>query len=142
MIEVRAAGSTEEMKDVYRVRNEVFVQEQGVPEAIEVDEKEKEAVHFVLYDGSEALGAARLRFHGTSGKAERVCVLKSKRGSGMGHKLMQEMESYAKAEGAESLKLNSQLHAAPFYTKIGYRIISKEPFLEAGIEHVTMEKFL
>lgn len=41
------------MSDIYldavRIRQKVFVQEQGVPAKLEIDEKEAYSVHFVLY---------------------------------------------------------------------------------------------
>jgi len=48
--------------DAISVRYEVFVEEQGVPEGLEVDEHEAESLHFVAYDAEETpVGAARLR---------------------------------------------------------------------------------
>lgn len=46
---VRRAGTEAERADALAVRRSVFVEEQGVPESLEVDGKDGEAVHFVAY---------------------------------------------------------------------------------------------
>lgn len=54
------------MSDIYfdalRIRNQVFVKEQGVPYELEVGNalEEASAVHFVLYDEGVAKGTVRL----------------------------------------------------------------------------------
>ena len=44
---------------------------------------------------------------------------------------MDKIEAHAKEKGINQLKLNAQTHAIPFYSKLGYEIVSEE-FLEAG----------
>ncbi|MDQ0253913.1 putative GNAT family N-acyltransferase [Evansella vedderi] len=140
-MEVRNATTEEELKDAYNVRRKVFIEEQQVPEEIEVDEHEAESIHFVAYDNGEAVGAGRLRVFEDYGKAERVCVLASHRKKGVGELIMSKMEERAQAEGKPVLKLNAQTHAEPFYKKIGY-VTSSDLFYDAGIPHVAMKKEL
>jgi predicted GNAT family N-acyltransferase len=52
---------------------------------------------------------------------------------------MGKVESFAKKQGIKQLKLNAQTHAIPFYSKLGYEIVSDE-FYEAGIPHQSMSK--
>lgn len=47
--------------DAVSVRLAVFVDEQGVPEELELDGKDDDATHFVAYDGGRPIGVARLR---------------------------------------------------------------------------------
>lgn len=141
MIEVKVAKTAQELKDVYYVRKTVFVKEQGVSPEIEIDEKEQESIHLIAYDGDKAVGAGRLRLEEKDGKAERVCVLPDKRGSGLGAQLMKEMEQVARDYGMNRLKLNAQVHAESFYQGIGYNTVS-DTFYDAGILHVSMEKKL
>ncbi|PTL40250.1 GNAT family N-acetyltransferase [Alkalicoccus saliphilus] len=142
MIDIRRAVTENQLADVYSVRRIVFIEEQGVPESLEIDDKEKESVHFILYKDTMPAGAARLRFAGDKGKAERVCIKKDHRGTGLGRLLMSELEAEASRLGAKAVLLNAQVHAQAFYTEAGYRVTSEAPFLDAGIEHVTMEKDL
>ena len=137
-LEVQIVKTEEQLKDAYFVRKTVFVEEQMVPMEEEIDHFEKEAVHFVLYDHSP-LGAGRFRIVDGYGKVERICVLKERRVGGAGTAIMNKIEEYAKEQGINKLKLNAQVHAIPFYTKLGYEVVSEE-FLDAGIPHKTMTK--
>ncbi|UCZ51912.1 GNAT family N-acetyltransferase [Bacillus shivajii] len=140
-MEVIKVKTQQEKSDALSVRKVVFIQEQNVPEEIEVDEHEKESIHFVAYENGEPVGAGRLRILDGYGKVERVCVLKSMRGHGVGEALMKYLEQLAVQENVTQLKLNAQTHAEPFYLKIGYETNS-DVFYDAGIPHVSMEKKL
>ncbi|WP_332691107.1 GNAT family N-acetyltransferase [Halalkalibacter lacteus] len=130
----------EQREDAYKIRTEVFVEEQQVPIEEEIDKFEDEAIHFVVYDHHQsAIGAGRLRFVDGYGKIERICIAKKARGTGAGRLLMEEIENEARIEGETKAKLNAQTQAQDFYQKLGYETISGE-FLDAGIPHVTMVK--
>jgi predicted GNAT family N-acyltransferase len=55
--------------------------------------------------------------------------------------LVREAEAWARAQGAEKLALSAQTYATALYVANGYRIVG-EPYLEASIEHVDMEREL
>jgi len=127
-------------EDAYDVRFAVFVEEQGVDPDIEVDEHEEAATHFVAYADDEPVGAARLREPEDGlGKVERLAVLESHRGEGLGRQLMEAVEREAQRWELERLTLHGQLRVAEFYEHLGYEQVSDE-FEEAGIPHVEMEK--
>jgi predicted GNAT family N-acyltransferase len=126
-------------KDAYSVRLKVFVDEQQVPPEEEIDQYEELATHFVVYDGTTPVGAGRLRQLEDFGKVERICIDKEYRSKGIGKLLMNAVENEAKKRGMYSFKLNAQLQAVQFYSKLGYEVCSEE-FLDAGIPHVTMKK--
>lgn len=130
-------------EEAYNVRKEVFVKEQDVPLDIEIDELEDEAIHFVIYnDNNEPQAAARLRIiEDQKAKLERICVLKKARSFGLGHQLLEALETEAMAKGAKEAVMHAQVQAMPFYEKKGYQAVS-EPFEEAGITHVKMTKSL
>jgi predicted GNAT family N-acyltransferase len=136
----RIVKSDEELQDAYDVRTKVFVEEQQVPEEEEIDQFEREASHVVLYDEDKPVGAGRFRILNGIGKIERICVLPDYRSMGAGKIIMEKLEEIAALKEMQTLKLNAQTHAEPFYTKLGYSTISKETFLDAGIPHVTMVK--
>lgn len=137
------AKAQTQREDAYYVRKEVFVKEQEVPLEIEIDELEDDAIHFVIYnDDDKPQAAARLRmFDGPKAKLERICVLKEARSFGLGHQLLEALESEAIANGAKEAVMHAQIQALPFYEKKGYKVVS-EPFEEAGITHVKMAKTL
>jgi len=127
-------------EDALDVRYDVFVDEQGVPEDLEVDEHEERATHFVAYDDAgEPVAAARLREYDPGvGKVERVAVRESRRGEGFGAAVMDAVEAAA-ADEFDKLYLHAQLHVEAFYADRGYER-DGEAFTEAGIDHVAMRK--
>lgn len=134
----------ESLSDAFAVRRAVFIDEQDVPEEIEMDGKDEAATHFVAYDTGkgEPVGAARLRFPGEAvAKAERVAVLERYRGEGLGRRLMRRAESEARERGCSQVKLNAQTRVEGFYADLGYETTS-DIFYEAGIPHVQMVKDL
>lgn len=136
---VKIVSNPKELEDAYTVRKIVFVDEQNVPVEEEIDQYEDEAAHFVLYHHDAPIGAGRFRDVEGYGKVERICVLKEARKLGAGKAMMEEIEAYALGKGFHKLKLNAQTHAIPFYTNLGYEVVSDE-FLDAGIPHKTMMK--
>jgi predicted GNAT family N-acyltransferase len=126
--------------DAVAVRRAVFVEGQGVPESLEVDEHESDCRHFVAYDGETPVGAARLRpLDGGTAKVERVAVVAPRRGEGWGARLMDAVEAAAREAGVDLLVLHAQTPVEGFYRQRGYRTTS-DVFEEAGIPHVEMER--
>lgn len=154
---VRPVESESELADALAVRRAVFVDEQGVPEELELDEYDTvdAATHVVAYDedaeggtGDEtdtdarAVGAARLRPDDGGhkrAKVERVAVLRSRRGERIGARLMDTVEASAREQGFETLVLHAQTPVEGFYAKRGYARVGGV-FEEAGIPHVEMVK--
>lgn len=124
------------------IRRRVFIEEQGVPEADELDGRDAERAHFLaLDDAGRALGCACLRPYGAQHKVERVAVLPELRGTGLGRELMDAVEAHARAIGARELVLHAQAAVIAFYERLGWRSVGPR-FFEAGIEHQKMEKRL
>ena len=143
-INVRLVSSPEEKKDAHFVRHVVFVQEQEVPSEIEYDHHDDDpsTLHFIAFQEDRPVGAARIRTYAPGvAKVERVAVISSYRGTGIGALVMRGIEEHAASVGFTHLKLNSQLQAVPFYQKLGYASVGNV-FIEADIEHLTMEKEL
>ncbi|MBX0357081.1 GNAT family N-acetyltransferase [Halobacillus sp. Nhm2S1] len=127
--------------DAFYVRRVVFVDEQQVPLEIEIDEFDDTAIHFVGYEKNQPVAAARLRFVHGFGKLERISVTKEHRGRSFGKQIIESMEEVIRDYAFDKAKLNAQTHAEAFYESLGYVTIS-EPFMDAGIPHVTMVKKL
>ncbi|TCP52892.1 putative GNAT family N-acyltransferase [Tumebacillus sp. BK434] len=125
-----------------QIRMIVFVQEQNVPPELEVDEHENEAIHVLACDeDGQPVATGRIRaYKDGAGKMERIAVMKAGRGKGYGAAVMHKLEEIGREQGFTSFILEAQTHAEAFYEKLGYRTISDEPFLDAGIWHVRMIK--
>lgn len=129
-------------EDALNIRYKVFVEEQNVPAEIEIDELEDKCHHLVLYENQNPIGTARI-YHRGDGiyKIQRVAILKKYRNQGMGAQLMKECEFKIKKLRGTKMTLGAQLHALPFYEKLGYIAEGKE-FMDAGIPHREMTKTL
>ena len=138
------------LADAHAVRRTVFIQEQGVSEAEEMDGRDGDAVHVVAYtsarrdndDNGRPVGTARLRVPESGvAKPERVAVLESCRGEGIGEQLMAALEDEAREQGCTQARLHAQTAVEGFYRGLGYETTSGV-FEEANIPHVEMEKRL
>jgi predicted GNAT family N-acyltransferase len=132
------------LEEAFHIRRKVFIEEQNVPEDLELDEYDRDpnTLHILVRDDhGHAAGTARLRPYTVSGvgKVERVAVLLSHRKTGLGRLLMKEIEAEAKYAGYHEIKLNAQLQARVFYERLGYKP-SGDIFFEAGIPHIAMQK--
>lgn len=124
------------------LRTTVFIQEQQVPEDLEWDGLDDDAVHALARSASgEAIGCVRLLLHGTQAHIGRMAVLPAWRGKGVGRALLAAMLKAARDAGASSVFLNAQLSAVGFYARAGFQAEGEE-FLDAGIPHIRMQRAL
>ncbi|PTQ56414.1 MAG: GNAT family acetyltransferase YjcF [Candidatus Carbobacillus altaicus] len=142
---IQEVNTREAFEQTLAIRREVFIEEQGVPEALEIDAYDEDiSTHYLLArSGEGALGTLRMRsaHDAHTLKIERVAVKKAARGMHIGQKLMEEAERWARAHGYRRLYLHAQKQVVPFYEKIGFHGLGA-PFIEADIEHLAMEKWL
>jgi predicted GNAT family N-acyltransferase len=114
------------------LRREVFIEEQHVPEALEWDGLDKEALHLLAEDAEgRAIATARLLDDGHIG---RVAVLRQWRGQGVGTALMRFVLALARQRGHRRLFLDAQVDAVGFYQRLGF-IAEGGIFMDAGIPH-------
>ena len=130
-----------ELKSAFNIRRKVFVEEQGVPLADELDKYETSAEHILVYYKDKPVGTGRLRIIDDVGKLERICVLADYRKSGLGKIIVHKLEELAYKKGILKLKLHGQTQAQEFYQKLGYHKAS-QVFIEDGIPHLLMVKEL
>jgi predicted GNAT family N-acyltransferase len=136
---VRIVTWPEARAEAQRIREAVFVAEQGVPPDIELDEWDERCEHALAYDaGGRPVGTGRLLPDGHIG---RMAVLREARGQGVGGRVLEALIERARERGMRRVALNSQTHAAPFYARFGFAVVG-ETFMEAGIAHVAMERDL
>lgn len=140
-IEVSLIANTEDLDLAHRIRFEVFVEEQQVPAADELDAYEAECRHFLARDETGLpCGTARWRHTPHGVKLERFAVIRSHRGRGVGSSLMQAVLSDIAAQPDTSgrlLYLHAQLDAMPLYSKFGF-LPTGTMFEECAIRHFKM----
>lgn len=143
--DIRLASTSNDVAVAYAVRRRVFVDEQGVPADLELDDLDPGADHFVAYLDRHAVGAGRLvvepaGFEGAPdsrtpvGHLGRLAVLTTARGAGLGVALVHAIEDRARERGLASMALSAQTAAVGFYERLGYAAHGPE-FDEAGLPH-------
>ncbi|WP_328772288.1 GNAT family N-acetyltransferase [Streptomyces sp. NBC_00286] len=149
---VRVAEDPADREACFAVRKEVFVGEQQVPEDLEYDAYDADAVHVLaVREDAVPIGAGRLLYGEAAaaknggdpgvGSLGRLAVLKSARGLGVGIALVRGIEDAARARGLTAVDLHAQTHALGFYERLGYEAYGPE-YLEAGIPHQAMRRSL
>ena len=125
-------------QEAFSIRKHVFIQEQGVPEEMEVDEHDLSAQHALAYVDSQCIGTARLvSLTGNIGRIGRMAVLLKHRRQGIGRQLLNALLDLSKSQGITQLELHAQLSAIPFYEQSGF-IARGDIYDEAGIAHRDM----
>lgn len=116
------------------IRREVFIDEQGVPEADEFSTEDSNATHWIAYGTDNVpMGTARL----LGDKVGRMAVIKVQRQRGVGSALMRQIIRYAVKTGLDSIQLDAQLHAIPFYEGMKFET-DGAIFDDVGIPHQHM----
>ena len=129
----------------FKLRTEVFVNEQNVPIELELDEKDnsEHTIHIGYFNGDELIGVARLiDIDKVVVHIVRVAIYKNHRGECIGHKLILGCEDIAKnvLNKDFTIELGAQFYAENFYKKLGYNRINNNVYIDAGIKHIDMRK--
>lgn len=130
-----------DMLSVFRIRFDVFVLEQRVDPAIEIDEWDNCAYHFLAFVHEFPVGTGRLLVTGRSARIGRMAVRRECRGRGVGSALMNELVRLSRELGVREVSLHAQVHALEFYSKFGFTAHGGV-FDEAGILHQEMTLYL
>ena len=143
---VSVIRTEEEMQAALAIRSRVFVEEQGVPIEEELDGFDAhpgdrdDVVHVLARLHGEPVATARLLLDAHEGYPHigRVAVLADHRRSGVGRRVMEALHQEARRRGHAGVTLAAQLHAMPFYERLGY-VARGDTYLDAGIEHRDMD---
>lgn len=144
---VKKVTTSKDMTRCYLIRKEVFLKEQNVPVDEEIDNSDIDYTHYLLFSGeNKAIGTMRVLLEKENDEYSahfgRIAILKEYRGKGYGQRMVCQVEkSLSQKYTPITVKLNAQVRALNFYKTIGYSITS-DVFLEAGIEHYAMEKYI
>jgi predicted GNAT family N-acyltransferase len=128
-----------EMPAVLALRHAVFCEEQGVPEELERDAEDANAVHLVVDDAGAVIGTCRLLGSGEVVRVGRMAVTRTRRGEGLGALLLACAHEVAAGAGAREVELHAQVAVRGFYARAGYAA-EGDVFVDAGIDHVLMRR--
>lgn len=133
---------TTDLAACHALRRAVFIEEQNVPEALELDDLDDGAIHLLAREEGRPVGTARILLKGDTGKIGRVAVLAQARGQGLGAALIRAaLDALRTRPGITRAMLGSQTHAIGFYQKLGF--VAEGPvYDDAGIPHRDMSRDL
>ena len=141
-IVVKFVETESELEGAINVRMRVFVVEQQIPVAEEIDDADATATHAIaLYQG-QIVGTGRLLYR-DDGMVQigRMAVDRQFRRQGIGGRILAFLEDEARAQGIGSCLLHAQEYVKAFYAGSGY-VERGDLFLEADIPHIEMRKEL
>ena len=141
MIDVRPARDQAEVDAALALRHEVFVVEQRVPLDDELDGRDAHALHLVGVQDGRVVATCRVLSDGDTALLGRMAVAPDARRRGLASRLLAAAEAHAGASGARRVALSAQTGALGLYERAGYAARG-ERFLDAGIEHLMMDKCL
>jgi predicted GNAT family N-acyltransferase len=128
-------------EDARKIRNEVFVDEQGFVD--EFDAIDEIAKHMVIYDREQPISTCRIYFNISkqSYVVGRIAVIKAWRGKNIGATILKAAEDNIRKNGGKYVILSAQVQAGGFYEKQGYQ---KQgiAFLDEECPHIWMKKNL
>ena len=138
MVKVREVTTEEDYQACLKIRRQVFIEGQQVPEEIEIDAYEKQAVHFLAFYEDKPVATGRFRIKKGFLKFERIATLPEFRGKGIARALMLEMQKVGTERYPNYLPaMHAQAEVIPFYEKLGWVVVG-ERFVEADIQHQAM----
>jgi len=134
---VREAAWPVDSQGILALRRRVFIEEQQVPEELELDGLDSNCVLVVAEDRDGLIrGSGRMLPNGHIG---RMAIDRELRGQGLGSRILIALLAAARSRGFAEVKLDAQEHALGFYERHGFRA-EGEAFQEAGIRHRHMKR--
>lgn len=134
--------SLDQLYDIMKLRQEVFVVEQNCP-YLDADDKDQDSYHVIGVDTSGHIQAyTRLVPPGLSYKdyasIGRVVTSSSMRGKKTGKPLMQfSIDHCTKFWPGIDIKISAQTYIVKFYNALGFEEVGN-PYLEDDIPHIAM----
>lgn len=143
VIELHTGGWDLLGEDARRIRQAVFVEEQGIDADLVVDDADPTAVHAVARNRLGLPVASGRLLQAAPGLAQigRMATLASVRGAHLGAAVLQGLMGSARRRGDRAVMLQAQTSAVAFYERFGFAR-EGEVFGAAGVAHQTMRRAL
>jgi predicted GNAT family N-acyltransferase len=106
------------------VRHQIFVNEQDIPQKIDLDGLDEHSSHALVTENSALVGTARLySYDGRNCVLARVAVTKEYRGDGVATKMINAMICHAKKSGFSTMEIHAHEYLKEYYEKFGFHFI-------------------
>ncbi|MDF5734676.1 MULTISPECIES: GNAT family N-acetyltransferase [unclassified Nostoc] len=137
---IKVAELPQDFPAIQAIRIAVFQEEQGVDPALEFDGKDELSDHLIAYLNEEVVGTTRIRYlDERTAKIERLAVLSTSRGQGIGKKIMIKALEVIANKNIPEVVIHAQEYVKDLYKKLDF-VEDGEIFEEASIPHVKMRK--
>ena len=136
-INVKYVNNDKEIDICLSIRRKVFVEEQNIPENIEMDDELVQSICVCAILDEQYVGTARYRETSSGIKLERFAVLKEYRGLGVGKALVKFILDNLDQD--QDIYLHAQEAVVDFYLLLGFKKVN-DRFYEAEIPHWKMIK--
>jgi putative N-acetyltransferase (TIGR04045 family) len=140
-VECRVAGDAWTLTEHHRIREEVFVREQGLFQGSDRDGRDDEVatIKVLGFRDGVAGGAVRLYPLDRAGhwQGDRLAVLSGSRGHGLGAPLVRFAVATAASGGGRLMTAHIQPRNVAFFERLGWSI-SGEREIYVGVPHIPM----
>ncbi|MBW4637453.1 MAG: GNAT family N-acetyltransferase [Gloeocapsa sp. UFS-A4-WI-NPMV-4B04] len=139
---IKTALLPQELPAIQKIRRLVFQTEQGVEPELDFDGQDETSEQIIAYFDSQPVGTARIRYlNNQTAKIERLAVLSTARGQGIGKKIMEKAIEIVAHKNIQEVLIHAQEYIKGLHQQLGFEQEGEE-FEEAGITHVKMRKKL
>ena len=128
------------LDEAHMIRRKVFIEEQGISEADEMDGTDVSCAHLVAYDEGVPVATGRIMITADEYIIGRVAVLPEYRGQKLGSLVMLACIHACNEMGGKRQVVHAQLPVKGFYEGLGFSAYG-DVYEEAGIQHICMEHF-
>ena len=139
---IKMALLPQQLPEIQAIRRSVFQVEQRVEPVLDFDGYDVISEQIIAYLDDQPVGTARVRYldHKTA-KIERLAVLSTARGKGIGKKIMEKAIEVVAENNIQEVVIHAQEYIKGLHQQLGFEQ-EGERFEEAGIPHVKMRKKL
>ena len=134
--------TADELHAYYDFRWRMLRRPWGQPRGSEIDRFDDSAYHVFARDGPMIIGVGRIhRVDEVSMQIRYMAVAPSRRGQGIGTRILQALEQHAADLDSQRLILHAREKAVPFYSRVGYTHAGPSHILFGSIRHFLLHKF-
>lgn len=127
----------DELYEILRLRNEVFVVEQNCPYQ-DLDDRDKDSIHIFIKEDNKIVSYCRVIKKGVDRNEKIGRVLSTIRRKGYASKVVEKAIEVARKEyGSKTIELGAQVYAKSLYEKLGFKEVG-DVYLEDDIPHIKM----
>ncbi len=141
-VKIQVCKDFESILESKKIRNEVFVHEQGIPFELDSDGWDDKSHHVLAYANNQVVGVARLALiENNEAVLARVAVKKECRGFGIASKIVQASIKQAEKLNVSKIEISPHEHLKEFYESFGFKYVKKSEKV-ATHQLIKMEKHL